>query len=268
MVRASTASTMNNSLHILVVDDQQEICDLVQEYLTGEGYRVSVAHDGSGMRRVIGQSAVDLVLLDVVLPGEDGLMLTRSLRAESPNIGIIMLTGRGETLDRIVGLELGADDYLAKPFHLRELLARVKSVKRRIAPVRAEPPPQSRSQQARFAGWLLDLSTRELFSPGGEGVPLTGGEFGLLATFITRPNQVLSRDRLSDLTRGREAGPLDRSVDVQIGRLRRKLNERPEQPELIKTLRGSGYMFAAPVELIGANEPKPTLETGEDRPRA
>src|SRR5438874_6924579 len=151
---------MSDNGHILVVDDQKEICDVVQEYLTGEGYRVSTASDGGGMRRVLGQSHVDLVILDLMLPGEDGLTLARSLRSES-GIGIIILTGRGETVDRIIGLEMGADDYLPKPFHLRELLARVKAVLRRAHDRTAETPHSSRSR-VRFAGWNLDLSSREL----------------------------------------------------------------------------------------------------------
>ena len=238
---------MTDTAHIMVVDDQQEICDVVQEYLTGEGYRVSVAHDGGGMRRVLGQSAVDLVILDLMLPGEDGLTLARSLRGDSTNIGIIILTGRGETVDRIIGLEMGADDYLPKPFHLRELLARVKSVLRRVQSRSAEPSPQARSR-VRFAGWNLDLSSRELMSPAGEEVRLTTGEFDLLSAFVNNANQVLSRDRLLDLARNREAGPFDRTIDVQVGRLRRKLEDDPQNPNLIKTVRGSGYIFTPAVE--------------------
>jgi DNA-binding response OmpR family regulator len=238
---------MNDAAHILIVDDQQEICDVVQEYLTGEGYRVSTAHDGGEMRRLLSQWPVDLVILDLMLPGEDGLMLARSLRNES-GIGIIILTGRGETVDRIIGLEMGADDYLPKPFHLRELLARVKSVLRRV---------QSRSRgdahpirpHARFAGWNLDLSSRELLSPKGEEVRLTTGEFDLLAAFVSNANQVLTRDRLLDLARNREAGPFDRTIDVQVGRLRRKLEDNPQNPTLIKTVRGSGYIFTPPVDM-------------------
>src|SRR5579885_3351332 len=237
---------MSDIGHILVVDDQKEICEMVQDYLTSEGYRVSTAHDGPGMRRVLAQTAVDLVILDLMLPGEDGLTLARALREES-NVGIIILTGRGETVDRIIGLEMGADDYLPKPFHLRELLARVKSVLRRVQTRSAEKavPPRSR---ARFAGWHLDLSSRELWSPSGREVRLTTGEFDLLAAFVTNANQVLSRDRLLDLARNREAGPFDRTIDVQVGRLRRKIEDDPQRPTLIKTVRGGGYMFAAVVE--------------------
>jgi two-component system, OmpR family, response regulator len=238
---------MSDNGHILVVDDQREICDVVQEYLTGEGYRVSTAHDGTGMRRVLSQSPADLVILDLMLPGEDGLTLARALRSQS-GIGIIILTGRGETVDRIIGLEMGADDYLPKPFHLRELLARVKSVLRRVQSRTAEGPQPARPR-ARFAGWSLDLSSRELTSPAGQSVRLTTGEFDLLAAFVNNANQVLSRDRLLDLARNREAGPFDRTIDVQVGRLRRKLEDDPQNPTLIKTVRGSGYIFTPPVEL-------------------
>jgi DNA-binding response OmpR family regulator len=237
---------MSDLGHILIVDDQKEICDMVQDYLSSEGYRVSAAHDGSGMRRVITQSQVDLVILDLMLPGEDGLTLARALREES-NVGIIILTGRGETVDRIIGLEMGADDYLPKPFHLRELLARVKSVLRRVSTRTSEKAPAHR-QQARFAGWHLDLSSRELFSPSGREVRLTTGEFDLLAAFVNNANQVLTRDRLLDLARNREAGPFDRTIDVQVGRLRRKIEDDPQRPSMIKTVRGTGYIFTPSVE--------------------
>src|SRR5580658_9491670 len=234
---------MSESGHILVVDDQQEICDLVREYLTDEGFRVSTANDGAGLREVIAREPTDLVILDLVLRGEDGLQLARELRSQS-DIGIIMLTGRGETVDRIIGLEMGADDYLSKPFHLRELLARVRSVLRRGA-ARAGGAPRAR---ARFASWSLDLASRELTSPAGEEVRLTTGEFELLAAFVNHANQVLSRDRLLDLSRHREAGPFDRTIDVQVGRLRRKLEDDPKNPAMIKTVRGGGYIFTPPVE--------------------
>jgi two-component system OmpR family response regulator len=238
---------MNDNGHILIVDDQREICDLVQEYLSGEGYRVSTAQDGAGMRRVMAQSPVDLVILDLMLPGEDGLTLARSLRQES-SVGIIILTGRGEIVDRIIGLEMGADDYLPKPFHLRELLARVKSVLRRASTRDTERLAAPRSK-AKFAGWNLDLSSRELFSPAGQEVRLTTGEFDLLAAFVNNANQVLTRDRLLDLARNREAGPFDRTIDVQVGRLRRKLEDDPQRPTMIKTVRGTGYIFTPPVEV-------------------
>src|SRR5579883_2767284 len=173
---------MSTSEHILVVDDQKEICEVVQQYLSSEGYRVSVANDGASMRKVMAQTPIDLVILDLMLPGEDGLTLARQLREES-TVGIIILTGRGETVDRIIGLEMGADDYLPKPFHLRELLARVKSVLRR-ASTRAQDKPAPSRSKARFAGWNLDLATRELISPSGNEVRLTTGEFDLLAAFV------------------------------------------------------------------------------------
>jgi two-component system OmpR family response regulator len=237
---------MSETGHILVVDDQQEICDLVREYLAEEGFRVSTANDGLGLREEMARSRIDLVILDLMLGGEDGLQLARELRSRS-EIGIIMLTGRSETVDRIIGLEMGADDYLPKPFHLRELLARVRSVLRRAASRVAEKGTGQRSR-ARFAGWTLELASRQLLSPGGEEVRLTTGEFELLAAFVNHANQVLSRDRLLDLSRHREAGPFDRTIDVQVGRLRRKLEDDPKNPAMIKTVRGGGYMFTPAVE--------------------
>ncbi len=237
---------MSDNGHILIVDDQPEICDVVQEYLTGEGYRVSTARNGDDMRRLLAQTPVDLVILDLMLPGEDGLALARALRSES-QVGIVILTGRGDLVDRIIGLEMGADDYLPKPFNLRELLARVKSVLRRIQSPGGERSLSVRSR-VRFAGWELDLSSRALTAPSGDEVRLTTGEFDLLAAFVNNANQVLSRDRLLDLARNREAGPFDRTIDVQVGRLRRKIEDDPQNPTLIKTVRGGGYIFAPPVE--------------------
>jgi two-component system OmpR family response regulator len=244
--------------HILVVDDQREICDLVQQYLSSEGYyRVSTAQDGAGMRRVMAQSPVDLVILDLILPGEDGLTLARSIRDET-NVGIIILSGRGEPVERIIGLEMGADDYLPKPFLPRELLARVKSVLRRTSPRTTEKQAQARSK-AQFAGWTLDLLRRVLYSPSDKEVDLTRGEFDLLAAFVKNPNQVLTRDRLLD----REAGPEDRTIDVQVLRLRRKLKIDPKNPTIIKTVRGRGYAFipevqcCRPSELSSITSPKP-----------
>jgi len=182
-----------------------------------------------------------------MLPSEDGLTLARWLR-ENFRVGIIMLTGRGEVVDHILGLEMGADYYLPKPFHLRELLATVKAVLRRTSIQTTEKQTPSRSK-ARFAGWNLDLSTRELLSPSGEEVRLTTGEFDLLAAFVNNANQVLTRDRLLDLARNREAGPFDRTIDVQVGRLRRKLEDDPQRPTMIKTVRGTGYIFTPSVEV-------------------
>jgi DNA-binding response OmpR family regulator len=244
---------MNDAGHILLVDDDPEICTVVKEYLAEEGYRVSVARDGSGMRGIIDQSPVDLILLDMKLPDENGLTLARTLRAEKSGAGIIIVSGRGDTIDRILGLELGADDYLPKPFHLRELLARVKSVLRRKAPSVTKTPSSKRSL-AEFEGWRLDMSARELFSPSGVEVRLTTGEFDLLVAFVTNANHVLSRDRLLEMTRGHAAGPYDRTIDVQVGRLRRKIGDEWQQSRLIKTVRGSGYIFTATVNRYSGDD--------------
>jgi len=232
--------------HILVVDDQQEICDLIREYLIEEGFRVSIANDSAGLSNEIARSKIDLVILDLKLGSEDGLQLARELRVSRPEIGILILTGRGETVDRIIGLEMGADDYLPKPCHLRELLARVRSVLRRATSRSAEKSGTRRV--ARFDGWALDLASRQLLSPSSEAVRLTTGEFELLAALVNHANQVLSRDRLLDLSRHREAGPFDRTIDVQVGRLRCKLKDDPKNPTIIKTVRGGGYMFIPSVE--------------------
>jgi two-component system OmpR family response regulator len=246
---------MKTNEHILIVDDDRDICEIVRRYLEDEGYRVSIAHNGSEMHRLVGEAAINLVLLDLRLPGEDGLALARALRTEHNGIGIIILTGRGDTIDRIVGLELGADDYLTKPCHLRELLARIKSVSRRLSQAAEEMPTSN--TRVHFAGWSLDLLARQLTSPVGEDVRLTRGEFGLLAIFVANPNQLLSRHRLLDLVCGREAGPFDRTIDVQVGRLRRKLNDDPQQPQLIKTVRAGGYMFAVPRAPAANGDPFP-----------
>ena len=230
---------------VVLVEDDPALRTLTARALQENGYTVRPCATAPEMWRAMEQGAVDLVLLDIMLPGDDGLSLARQLRAQS-DIGIIILTGRGETVDRIIGLEMGADDYLPKPFHLRELLARVKSVLRR-ASARSEstkPPPQS----AVFNGWKLDLTSRELTAPSGEEVRLTTGEFDLLAAFVANANQVLSRDRLLDLARNRSSGPFDRTIDVQVGRLRKKLEDDPQNPSLIKTVRGSGYIFTASVD--------------------
>jgi len=239
--------------HILIVDDQQEICDLIHEYLTEEGFRVSIANDGAGLRNEMASSKIDLVILDLMLGREDGLQFARELRDYRPEVGILMLTGRSETVDRIIGLEMGADDYLSKPFHLRELLARVRSVMRRAVSRSTEraasrPEKSEARRRARFADWVLDLSSRNLLSPSGKDLRLTSGEFEVLAALINHADQVLSRDRLLDLSRHREAGPFDRTIDVQVGRLRCKLKDDPKNPTIIKTVRGGGYMFIPSVE--------------------
>jgi len=233
--------------HILVVDDDREIRDLVTGYLGRHGMRVRAVADGREMRRALDDWSIDLIVLDLMLPGEDGLSLCRRLRAES-NIPVIMLTAMGEETDRIVGLEMGADDYVAKPFNPRELLARVRAVLRRAEAGQApRPDGAERPRTLVFAGWRLDLDRRELVSPQDVLVPLSGGEYDLLAAFATHPQRVLSRDQLLDLARGREAQPFDRSIDVQVSRLRRKIETSPGDPLLIRTVRGGGYIFTPPV---------------------
>jgi len=231
--------------HLIVVDDDARLRGRLAKYLQREGYRVSEADGGVELRRIMAEGPADLVILDLMMPGEDGLSLTRFLR-ETSNAGIIIATGKGETVDRIVGLELGADDYIAKPFELRELLARVKSVLRRLnAP---EATAESSSAEVRFAGWRLDLERRELTGPDGAAVHLTTAEFNLLAAFIESPNRPLDRDRLLDAAGGRGWQPYDRSIDLHISHLRRKLGDDPKSPTLIKTVRGAGYMLATSVE--------------------
>ncbi len=234
------------SAHLLIVDDDREIRDLLGRFLTRHGYRVTTARDGREMRKALADWRIDLIVLDLMLPGEDGLSLCRRLRADS-SIPIIMLTAMGEETDRIVGLEMGADDYLPKPFNPRELLARIKSVLRRADATPAAVSSPGRTI-LRFAGWKLDLARRRLESAEGLVVDLSAGEFGLLVAFAEHPQRVLNRDQLLDLTRGRAAAPFDRSVDIQVSRLRRKIEPDPNKPDLIKTVRGGGYMFTPTVE--------------------
>jgi two-component system OmpR family response regulator len=232
--------------HILIVDDDREIRSLLGDSLEKNGYRTSAVADGRGMWTALDNGRFDLVILDVMLPGEDGFVLCRNLRARG-DTPVIMLTAKGEELDRIVGLELGADDYLAKPFNPRELLARIKAVLRRHRAIpgnlQAEP-----AKFLRFAGWTLDLAARNLISPQQVVVALSGAEFRLLRVFLSYPNRVLSRDQLMDLTVGRDADPLDRSIDVQVSRLRQRLDDDAREPVIIKTVRGEGYVLAATVE--------------------
>jgi two-component system OmpR family response regulator len=229
---------------VLVVDDDAEIRKLLGEYLERNGFRVSLATDGRAMREALESSRPDIVVLDLMLPGDDGLTLCRDLRARS-NLPVIMLTARAEEVDRIVGLEMGADDYLAKPFSPRELLARMKSLLRRARTLAA---PRAEAREARFAGWTLDLVARQLVAPDGVVVALSGAEFRLLAVFVEHPNRVLDRNRLMDLTLGRDAGPFDRSIDVQVSRLRIRLRDDAREPRIIKTVRNEGYVLAAAVE--------------------
>jgi two-component system, OmpR family, response regulator len=238
---------MPSSAHVLVVDDEPAIGDLIRNYLTRHGMRVSVSADGAEMRRVMAADRVDLVLLDLGLPGEDGLSLTRHIRAQS-NVGVIIVTGSGESVDRIVSLELGADDFVAKPFDLRELLARIRSVLRRTAAARMQAPASTPPSGMRFAGWRLETQSRRLFDADGTEVPLTTGEYDLLKVFADSPNQVLSRDQLLQATRNRDAAPFDRAIDMQIARLRRKIEVDADHPVLIKSVRGAGYIFTPRVE--------------------
>ncbi|MGH8532193.1 MAG: response regulator [Gammaproteobacteria bacterium] len=234
--------------HILGVDDDPAIRQLIADYLTENGFQVSTAADGRAMRERLTQSPVDLVVLDIRLGAEDGMVLARELRAASA-VPIIMLTGQREETDRVLGLELGADDYLTKPFSPRELLARIRAVLRR-AQTREPPPVKRKNTLYRFAGWELDMRTRCLRSPQGAPVALTRGELSLLAAFLSAPQRVLSRDELLDLSRVHDNEVFDRSLDVQILRLRRKIEANPGDPELIKTERGVGYMFAAKVDVL------------------
>ena len=236
--------------HILAVDDDPMMRQLIADYLSGHGFRVSTVARGQEMARVIDEEVVDLIVLDLKLEEEDGLQLVRELRTKS-NMPIIIVTGhRRDEVDRIVGLELGADDYLTKPFSPRELLARVRAVLRRMEAARAAPPADGKAISYRFAGWELNLRLRRLISPTGASVTLTLGEFSLLTAFLRSPQQVLSRDQLLAATRVHDDEVYDRSVDVQILRLRRKLEANPSTPELIKTERGAGYVFTAPVQVL------------------
>ena len=243
------ARAENTAGHVMIVDDDPDMRLLISNYLEREGFCTQVVADGSALRDAISAGAApDVVLVDLGLPGEDGLSLVRYLRSES-TAGILIVSGKSEILDRVVGLEVGADDYLPKPFDLRELLARVRSLIRRTAPGVPEMPASAvASERVRsFAGWRLDLMQRRLTAPDQTEVRLSTGEFELLLSFLDSPNRVLSRDDLMQRLHGRTAGPFDRSIDVQVGRLRRKLADDPAQPVLIKSVRGVGYFFAAKV---------------------
>ncbi len=270
----------SESAHILVVDDHREIRDALAKYLGRHGYRVSLADSAAAARRLLETAAVDLAVVDIMMPGEDGLSLTRDLRART-ELPVVLLTAVAEETDRIVGLELGADDYVTKPFNPRELLARIKAVLRRAhslppqralgagpsvaGPGAAGPSPGAsagapagttavgRAPRLRFADWVLDLDRRELLAADGTAVPLSTGEFLLLGAFLRHPRRVLSRDQLLDLTRGRAAQPFDRAIDNQVSRLRRKIEADPKRPRLIVTHWGGGYAFAADVRPADLN---------------
>ncbi|MBR0673133.1 response regulator [Neoroseomonas soli] len=236
---------MEPAPHILVVDDDREIRDLLSRFLEKQGMRVTAARDAREARKLWPLGRYHLVVLDLMMPGEPGLDFARWLRGQS-DVPIVILTAMGEETDRIVGLELGADDYVAKPFNPRELLARIRAVLRRASGEGAakEPP----AKVIRFAGWTLEPGRRRLLNPDGAEVSLTGGEYELLLVLVERPNRVLTRDMLMDLLRGRQAGPFDRAIDVAVSRLRRKLEDDGRNPSLIKTVRGGGYVLAATVE--------------------
>jgi len=237
---------MDKQAHILVVDDDREIRDLLAKFLKQHGLRVSVAQDGRAMKQALDDWSIDLVVLDIMMPGDDGLTLCRNLRANT-KMPVIMLTAMGEETDRIIGLEMGADDYLAKPFNPRELLARIKAVLRRSSQ-QDSSAVQDDVETYSFNDWVFKPEQRELLNDEGVLVALSRGEYELLDTFLRHPNRVLNRDQLLDMARGREAIPFDRAIDVQVSRLRKKLKDDPKNPSLIKTVRGGGYMFSAKVE--------------------
>jgi two-component system OmpR family response regulator len=243
---------MDTPDHLLLVDDDRPMLGLLRDYLEASGYRVSTAANGREMRQVLAGHRIDLVVLDLMLPGEDGLSLCRDLRARGEDhIPVLMLTARGDEADRVLGLEMGADDYLAKPFATRELLARIRAVLRRT---RMLPPNLRQAPGAKelaFGDWRLDTTARHLLDAQGIVVPLTGGEYRLLMVLIEHPQRVLTRDQLLNLTQGRDADPLDRSIDLLISRLRRRLRDESREPRYIKTVRSEGYVFCAEVASRG-----------------
>jgi two-component system, OmpR family, response regulator len=236
---------MSQTPHILVVEDDGEISKLVSRFLRANDLRVSTARDGREMDRTLAHGRIDLVVLDVMLPGENGLSICQRLRAAS-NVPVIMLTAKAEDIDRIIGLEIGADDYLTKPFNPRELLARIRAVLRRGSGGAAEVVQGGAVRT--FDGWRLDPNVRQLHDPNGARVALTGAEFDLLLVLCDRSRRVLSREQLIDLTQRRAAGPFERSVDVLVSRLRQKLEKNPKDPVLIQTIRSGGYMFSPEVQ--------------------
>ena len=236
------------SPNILVVEDDRETRTLIAKYLRTNACHVTTANDGREMARALTDHRVDLLILDVMLPGEDGLSLCRKVRAES-QMPIIMLTARGEDVDRILGLEMGADDYLAKPFNPRELLARINAVLRRHTASQTVSASNG-ATALDFLGWRIDFRLRELRNPAGARVAMTSAEFDLLRTFCERPGRVLSRDSLLDLTQGRNAGSFERSIDVLVSRIRRKIETDPLEPTMIKTVRSGGYMFTPNVDAV------------------
>jgi two-component system OmpR family response regulator len=247
---------VTNPTHLAVLDDEVDITRLLGLYLESQGFRVTQLHTGPALIELMGRDPPTLVLLDLGLPGEDGFAIARQLR-EHWHCGLVIVTGRGDAIDKVVGLEVGADDYVTKPFDLRELVARIKAVLRRLEPATMRPAPLplgpavalGEKSRLRFAQWELDTAARRLCDSQGRDMPLTSGEFDLLSVFARSPGRVLSRDFLLEQTRGRSAGPFDRTIDVQVGRLRRKLEVDPEDPQIIKSVRGAGYILVPPVAM-------------------
>ena len=247
--RPAPPDSVSTAVHIAVLDDEAEITTLLANYLQGQGYRVSQTHNGTALLGLMAADPPQLVLLDLGLPGEDGFSIARQLR-EHWQCGLVIVTGRGDSIDKVVGLEVGADDYVTKPFDLRELLARIKAVLRRTLDVQRR---RGRGRAARCLS-LRHLAARPSpragsAMPTGAEVALTGGEFAILCAFVQHPDRVLSRDFLLEKTRGREAAPFDRTIDVQIGRLRKKLEINADDPQIIKSVRGAGYILVAPVSV-------------------
>lgn len=238
---------MTASPHILIVDDHREIRELVSRALVKDGFRVSDAADGKSMRKLLADSRIDLILLDLMLPGENGLTLCKEIRSKS-NVPIIMITAKGEEVDRIIGLELGADDYLPKPFGTRELIARINAVLRRTRGADPELQQKHKIKRYAFDRWTLNVDARELLRNDGVTVPLSTGEYDLLLAMVMRPQRVLARETLLDLARGRAATNFDRSIDTQISRLRKKMEINPAEPKIIQTVWGGGYTFAMSVQ--------------------
>lgn len=238
---------MIQQTHILVVEDDREIAGLIARHLRAQDFRVSLARDGKDCDRMLADLRIDLVILDLMLPGEDGFSICRRIRAQS-RTPVIIVSARSEDVDRIIGLELGADDFLGKPFNARELIARIRAVLRRVGEAATVAGPGPR--HVGFEGWRLDTMTRALVNPAGAHVTVTGAEFDLLNVFCRRPGRVMSRDQLLELTQGRAAGPSERSIDILVARLRRKMEATPHEPRLIVTVRSGGYMFTPEVTAV------------------
>ncbi|MCK4868039.1 MAG: response regulator [Alphaproteobacteria bacterium] len=239
---------MSDTPHIAVVDDEAQIREAVGEYLELHGFEVSLADGGEALRAIMAAGKpLDLVILDLNMPGEDGLTIARYLREHS-NVGIVILTAAGQTLDRIIGLEIGADDYMGKPFDLRELLARIKSVLRRVATDSPAPGNEAGEDEVKIGRLILNTASHKLFDEDGEEIQLTSMEYDLLQVFAGNANRVLNRDELLDLSHSQNSDPFDRSIDVRIARLRRKIEKDPSKPQILKTIRGAGYMFVPAAE--------------------